>query len=71
MKIFKKQKYIETRYKPVHIVKLKAEGMPYKIRERRIITTAFKKLYLVYSIILDCFVLGGIVWAIFNLDKLV
>ena len=71
MNIFKKEKYIETRYKPIHIKKLKAEGIPYTIRERRIITTAFKKLYFVYSIILDCFVLGGIIWAIFNLDKLI
>tara|TARA_Y100000356_G_C11236086_1_gene277879 strand:- start:53 stop:265 length:213 start_codon:yes stop_codon:yes gene_type:complete len=66
MNIFEKRKYIETDFKIDHIKKLKANDVPYRIRERRFITTAFKKIYVVYSVILDCIVLGGIIWALFN-----
>jgi len=40
------------------------------VKERREITSYVGLAYFIYSIILDCFVLVGIAWALLNLDKL-
>tara|TARA_B100000470_G_C19595144_1_gene304027 strand:- start:279 stop:497 length:219 start_codon:yes stop_codon:yes gene_type:complete len=70
MNIFKKEKFIETKYEEIHIVKLNEEKIPYVIKERRIIVSWARLLYFVYSIILDSILLMGIVWAIYNHEKL-
>jgi hypothetical protein len=70
MNIFKKEKFIETKYEEIHIVKLNEEKIPYVIKERRIIVSWARLLYFVYSIILDSILLMGIVWAIINHEKL-
>ena len=70
MRIFEKRKYIETEYEERHIKNLKNAGVPFVIKERREITSYVGLAYFIYSIILDCFVLVGIAWALLNLDKL-
>ena len=70
MNIFKKEKFIETKYEEIHIVKLNEEKIPSVIKERRIIVSWARLLYFVYSIILDSILLMGIVWAIYNHEKL-
>jgi hypothetical protein len=70
MNIFKKEKFIETKFEEIHIIKLNEEKIPYVIKERRIIVSWARLLYFVYSIILDSILLMGIVWAIYNHEKL-
>ena len=70
MRIFEKKKYIETEFEEGHIKNLKNAGVPFVIKERREITSYVGLAYFIYSIILDCFVLVGIAWALLNLDKL-
>ena len=70
MKIFQKKKYIETEYEDRHIENLNKANVPYVVRERRVITSYLGLAYFIYSIILDCFVLVGVAWALLNLDKL-
>ena len=70
MQIFQKKKYIETEYEERHINNLNNAGVPFVIKERREITSYVGLAYFIYSIILDCFVLVGIAWALLNLDKL-
>ncbi len=70
MRIFEKRKYIETEYEERHIENLNKANVPYVVRERRVITSYLGLAYFIYSIILDCFVLVGIAWALLNLDKL-
>ena len=71
MKIFQKKKYIETEYEERHIENLNRANVPYVVKERRVITSYLGLAYFIYSIILDCFVLVGIAWALLNLDKLI
>ena len=54
MRIFEKEKYIETKYKPIHIKRLNEEKIPYVIRERRKITSIARLVYFCYSVVLDC-----------------
>ena len=70
MKFFDKKKYIETEYEDRHIENLNKANVPYVIKERREFTSLLSMVYFVYSIILDCFVLLGIAYAILNIDKI-
>ena len=70
MKFFDKKKYIETEYEDRHIENLNKSNVPYVIKERREFTSLLSMVYFVYSIILDCFVLLGIAYAILNIDKI-
>jgi len=69
MRIFEKEKYIETKYKPIHIKRLNEEKIPYVIRERRKITSVARLVYFCYSVVLDFFLVLGIIWATMNIDK--
>lgn len=69
MKIFEKEKYIETKYKPIHIKRLNEEKIPYVIRERRKITSIARLVYFCYSVVLDVILVLGIIWATINIDK--
>ena len=69
MKIFEKEKYIETKYKPIHIKRLNEEKIPYAIRERRKITSIARLVYFCYSVVLDVILVLGIIWATMNIDK--
>lgn len=70
MKIFRKEKYIETKYKPIHIKRLNEEKIPYTVKERSIFSETFKMVYLCYAIIFDVVVVLGIVWAYLNIGKI-
>ena len=70
MKFFQKKKYIETEYEKRHIDNLNKAGVPYVIKERREFTSLLSMVYFIYSIILYCFVLLGIAYAILNIDKI-
>ena len=70
MKIFEKEKYIETKYKPIHIKRLNEEKIPYVIKERRRITSYARLVYFCYSVVLDVILVLGIIWATMNLDKI-
>jgi len=69
MRIFEKEKYIETKYKPIHIKRLNEEKIPYVIRERRKITSIARLVYFCYSVVLDVILVLGIIWATMNIDK--
>jgi len=69
MKIFEKEKYIETKYKPIHIKRLNEEKIPYVIKERRRITSYARLVYFCYSVVLDVILVLGIIWATMNIDK--
>ena len=69
-KIFEKEKYIETKYKPIHIKRLNEEKIPYVIKERRRITSYARLVYFCYSVVLDVILVLGIIWATMNLDKI-
>ena len=70
MKIFEKEKYIETKYKPIHIKRLNEEKIPYVIKERRRITSYARLVYFCYSVVLDVILVLGIIWATMNIDKI-
>ena len=65
LKILKKEKFIETEYEEIHIQKLNEEEIPYVIRERIKIISWARLVYFTYSVILDCVVLGGIIYYFF------
>ena len=69
-KLFVKQKYIETVFEDRHIENLNKANVPYVIKERRKITSFARLIYFCYSVCLDTVLLGGIIWALFNLDKI-
>ena len=69
-KMFEKQKYIETVFEDRHIENLNKANVPYVIKERRIISSYARLIYFCYSVCLDTVLLLGIIWAIFNFDKL-
>jgi len=70
MRIFEKEKYIETKYKPIHIKRLNEEKIPYVIKERRRITSYARLVYFCYSVVLDVILVLGIIWATMNIDKI-
>ena len=48
---------------------LEKEGIPYKVEWRRNITELGKTTYFYYSVVLDLFLLGGIIWAFLNIER--
>ena len=70
MRIFEKEKYIETKFKPIHIKRLNEEKIPYVIKERRRITSYARLVYFCYSVVLDVILVLGIIWATMNIDKI-
>ena len=76
MNIFRKTKYIETQWHDdagFHdaIKKLNESGVDYVVKERRTIATWGRLAYFCYSVILDTILLMGIIWAIFNIGKII
>ena len=76
MSIFRKTKYIETQWHDdagFHdaIKKLNESGVDYVVKERRTIATWGRLAYFCYSVILDTILLAGIIWAIFNIGKII
>lgn len=79
MNIWEKRKLIQTEWDNSEesqinfhkaIAELKKENIPYRIVERRMISELTKKGYFIYSLILDTILILGIIWAFFNLDKI-
>jgi len=76
MNIFKKTKFIETQWTDEQgfqdaIKKLNDANVDYVIKERRTIATWGRLAYFCYSVILDTILLIGIIWAIFNIGKII
>ena len=63
--IFERKIFIQTEYEEIHIQKLNEEEIPYVIRERIKIISWARLVYFTYSVILDCVVLGGIIYYFF------
>ena len=64
--IFKRKIYIQTEFEDRHIEALEEANVPYTLITR-IEAVAWARLgYLVYSVILDCIVLGGILYLLFR-----
>ena len=64
--IFERKIYIQTEYADEHIDALENANVPYKLITK-IEAIAWARLaYLVYSVILDCVVLGGIFYLLFR-----
>ena len=70
LNIFEKQDVIETRFKKDDkesfddaISKLNLANIPYVVREERKLTSWLALGYFIYSIILDLFVLGAVIYA--------
>ena len=51
------------------IKKLKAEGIPFIVVEKRLISEVGKKLYISYSVIMDSILLITVILALLNVDK--
>ena len=52
------------------IKKLKAEGIPFIVIEKRLISEMGKKLYISYSVIMDTILLITFIFALLNADKI-
>ena len=51
------------------IKELRKQNIPYTVEWRRNITEIGKLMYFCYSIILDLFLLLGIIWAVMNFER--
>ncbi len=76
MNIFRKTKYIETQWDDDAgfqdaVKRLNEAGVDYVVKERRTIATWGRLAYFCYSVILDTILLMGIIWAIFNIGKII
>ena len=76
MNIFRKTKYIETQWHDDAgfqdaVKRLNDAGVDYVVKERRTIATWGRLAYFCYSVILDTILLAGIIWAIFNIGKII
>ena len=76
MNIFRKTKYIETQWHDDAgfqdaVKRLNEAGVDYVVKERRTIATWGRLAYFCYSVILDTILLAGIIWAIFNIGKII
>ena len=77
MKIWEKRRMIQTEWGPDSgpnferaISELEKEGIPYRIIETRQAGRLARNLYLIYSITLDALLIGGGIWALLNLDRI-
>ena len=51
------------------ITELEKENIPYTVEWKREITNISKVIYFTYSVILDLILVGGIIFALINLDR--
>lgn len=65
IKIFKKEKFIETEYEEIHIQRLNEEEIPYVVKERIKIISWARLIYFTYSVILDFVVVGSLIYYFF------
>ena len=65
MEIFKKQKFIYTKYEAEHIINLETAKVPYEIREEIAFIEMLKKGYLSVSVVGELIVVFGLIWVFF------
>ena len=63
--IFERKIFIQTEYEDKHIDALENANVPYVLVSKIVAVTWARLGYLVYSVILDCVVLGGIIYYFF------
>ena len=63
--IFERKIFIQTEYEERHIEALDNANVPYVLVSKIVAVTWARLGYLVYSVILDCVVLGGIIYYFF------
>ena len=63
--IFERKIFIQTEYEERHIDALENANVPYVLVSKIVAVTWARLGYLVYSVILDCVVLGGIIYYFF------
>ena len=63
--IFETKIFIQTEYEERHIEALENANVPYVLVSKIVAVTWARLGYLVYSVILDCVVLGGIIYYFF------
>ena len=63
--IFERKIFIQTEYEDRHIDALEDADVPYVLVSKIVAVTWARLGYLVYSVILDCVVLGGIIYYFF------
>ena len=63
--IFETKIFIQTEYEERHIDALENANVPYVLVSKIVAVTWARLGYLVYSVILDCVVLGGIIYYFF------
>ena len=63
--IFETKIFIQTEYEERHIDALENADVPYVLVSKIVAVTWARLGYLVYSVILDCVVLGGIIYYFF------
>ena len=63
--IFERKIFIQTEYEERHIEALEKADVPYVLVSKIVAVTWARLGYLVYSVILDCVVLGGIIYYFF------
>jgi len=63
--IFERKIFIQTEYEDKHIDALENADVPYVLVSKIVAVTWARLGYLVYSVILDCVVLGGIIYYFF------
>ena len=65
MEIFKKQKFIYTKYEERHIKNLNDANVPFEIREEIAFFELLKKGYLSISVVGELIVVFGLIWVFF------
>jgi len=77
LRLWEKKKLIETEWGEDSktnferaIRELERENIPFRIRETRQAGQWAKKVYLAYSLTLDSLLIGGGIWALLNLDRI-
>ena len=60
--IFERKIFIQTEYEDKHIDALENADVPYVLVSKIVAVTWARLGYLVYSVILDCVVLGGMIY---------
>ena len=63
--LFIKRIYIQTEYKEEHIDALQEADVPYELVTRIEAVNYARLMYFIYSIILDCIVLGSVIYYFF------
>ena len=63
--IFERKIFIQTEYEERHIDALENADVPYVLVSKIVAVTWARLAYFTYSVILDCVVLGGIIYYFF------